>query len=128
MRADFIFAAGDCLDITVFNSVETFIECYPDSQTVVLADENELDVLLNLIGVNRGLGCVLNNTDFTVYWDISGYKLPELSDNQFDAFYEPWIKATGRPNNMDEYGALIFLQGLTKKWNSLKYRFVVRIK
>lgn len=128
MRSDFIFAAGDYFDTTVFDTVEVFIDCYPDSQTVVLADEKELEVLLNLMGINRSVGCVLNNTDFTMYWDISGYKLPELNDIQFDAFYETWIQSTGRPNNMDEYGALIFLQGLTKKWNNFKYRFVVKIE
>jgi len=128
MRADFIFAAGDYLDTTVFDTVDGFTECYPDCQTVVLANEKELEVLLNLMGINRGIGCVLNNTDFTIYWDISGYKLPELNDVQFDVFYETWIKLSGRSNNMDEYGALIFLQGLTKKWNSFQYRFVVRIE
>ncbi len=128
MNTHFIFAAGDYFDITVFDSVETFIERYPNSQTVVLANEKELDVLFNLMGINRAIGCVLDNTDFIMYWDISRYKLPELNDTQFDAFYETWIQASGRSNNMDEYGALIFLQGLTKKWNSFTYRFVVRIE
>ncbi len=68
----------------------------------------------------------LNSSEFDKKWNISSYKLPELNEEQFDTFYQDWIRQSGRENTMDEFGQLIFLQGLTPKWNQLAHRLVVR--
>lgn len=122
----FNFIATDNFDSTAFESVENFVESYPDFQTVVLNDEHELKLLLDQMGIDKFVSYPLKDTGFTKYWDLSDYKLPELNAEKFDSFYHNWIEKSGRDNNMNEYGCLIFLQGLSKKWNALKHRFIIK--
>ena len=123
---EFNFIAGDQFIIGTLDDLEKFIAIYPDFQTVMLADENELTLLLKLMEMPEFVSQNLNNSDFSKFWDLSGFKLPELDNQQFDKFYENWIQKSHRENNMDEYGNLIFLQGLSTKWNKLKYRLIVK--
>ncbi len=122
----FNFAASDHFNFDSLNSIEGFVNNYPDFQTVWLADENELLLLLDLMGIQEVIGFDLNNAAFTKYWDLSNFRLPELNTIQFDKFYDDWILRTSRDTSMNEYGCLIFLQELSTKWNSLKYRFIVK--
>ena len=122
----FNFIASNTFDLKNFKGLESFINSYPDFQTIFLNDENELKLLLELIGIKDFDSQEINSSEFTKYWDLSNFKLPEYNEKEFDQFYEKWIKSSSRSNNMDEYGSLIFLQGLSKKWNSLNYRFVVK--
>jgi len=123
---EFNFIAGDQFSIGTLDDLEKFIAIYPDFQTVTLADENELTLLLTLMEIPEFVSQNLNNSDFSKFWDLSVFKLPELNNQQFDKFYENWIQKSHRENNMDEYGNLIFLQGLSTKWNKLKYRLIVK--
>jgi len=123
---EFNFIAGDQFSIDTLDDLEKLVAIYPDFQTVMLADENELTLLLKLMEMPEFVSQNLNNSDFSKFWDVSGFKLPELDNQQFDKFYENWIQKSHRENNMDEYGNLIFLQGLSKKWNKLKYRLIVK--
>ena len=50
----FNFIASANFDLNNFKDVEKFVDTYPDFQTVILTDENELKLLLELIGIN---GC-----------------------------------------------------------------------
>lgn len=122
----FNFIATDNFDLNSLNSVERFVDTYPDFQTVVLADESELELLLELIGIKEFFIHELNKIVFTKYWDISRFTFPEPDDIQFDKFYEEWVHKSSRDNTMNEYGSLIFLQGLTPKWNKLKYKLVIK--
>jgi hypothetical protein len=121
----FNFVAGDKLDLGSFKDIGKFVDDYPDFQALELNDENELKLLLELMGINDTVCNELNNSEFSKYWDLSAFKLPELDDRQFDQFYKNWIQKSNRDNNMDEYGNLIFLQGLSSKWNKLNYRLIV---
>ncbi|MCC8425958.1 hypothetical protein [Mucilaginibacter sp. UR6-11] len=123
---EFNFIAVDQFSIDTLDDLEKFVAIYPDFQTVMLADENELTLLLKLMEMPEFVSQNLNNSDFSKFWDLSGFKLPELDNQQFDKFYENWIQKSHRENNMDEYGNLIFLQGLSTKWNKLKYRLIVK--
>jgi hypothetical protein len=123
---EFNFIAGDQFSISTFDDLEKFITIYPDFQTVLLTDENELRLLLKLMAIPECVSHNLNNSEFSEFWDLSRFKLPELDNQQFDEFYENWIQKSHRENNMDEYGNLIFLQGLSTKWNKLKYRLIVK--
>ncbi|CAN5462593.1 hypothetical protein BH09BAC6_BH09BAC6_06920 [soil metagenome] len=123
---EFHFIACDQFTIGTLDDVEEFDNNYPDYQTVVLTDENELILLLKLMKIPEIVSHNLNNSDFSKFWDFSRFTLPELDNQQFDKFYENWIQKSHRENNMDEYGNLIFLQGLSTKWNKLKYRLIVR--
>jgi len=123
---EFHFIACDQFTIGTLDDVEEFVANYPDFQTVVLADENELIMLLKLIKIPEIVTHDLNNSEFSKFWDLSRFMLPELDNQQFDKFYETWIQKSHRENNMDEYGNFIFLQGLSTKWNKLKYRLIVR--
>lgn len=123
---NFNFVASDSFDINVLNSVERFINHFPDFQTVWLTSEEEFQILLDLMRIPVYDGHELEVKDFIKYWDLSDFKFPELDAQQFDKFYEKWIEKSNRENNMDEFGNLIFLHGLSSKWNKLKYRLVVK--
>ena len=122
----FNFVASDYFDLSVLNSVESFVDHFPDFQTVWLTDEDELKLLLELMNIDEFVGHELENTEYCKYWDLSKFKLPELDNHQFDNFYHSWVNRSSKENNMDEYCNLIFLQGLSSKWNKLKYRLIIK--
>lgn len=121
----FNFIAGNRFELDDFKSIESFVDSYSDFQTVPLNNTDELMLLLKLIGIDKINTQKFIDSEFSEYWDLSEYKLPELNEQQFDEFYETWIEKSQKDNNMDEYGNLIFLQGKSKLWNSLKFRLVV---
>lgn len=123
---NFNFIASDDLDLNNFQDVEKFVDSYPDFQTVILNDEEELNLLLKHIGIERLASCEIKSTDFTKYWNLSEYHLPEFNEVDFELFYKKWIKILGRENNMDEFGNLIFLQEMSPKWNKMTNRLIVK--
>ena len=123
---DFNFIACNDFKIEDLNDVEIFVNSYPDFQSVILDDEKDLELLLDLFCIQNWTTVELQNSEFIKYWDLSTSKLPEFDEEQFDAFYETWIKKANRDNNMDEFGNLNFLRGLSAKWNKLQYRLIVR--
>ncbi len=122
----FNFVASDHFNLNVLSNIENFIDNFPDFQTVELSNDAELSLLLDLMGITNSLCFPINNADFNQYWDISNSKFPELDQQAFESFYKAWIQKSDRENNMDEFGSLIFLQGLSQKWNQLKYRLVIK--
>lgn len=123
---NFNFVASDNFNLNALKSIHNFVNKYPDFQTVILTDENELKLFLEIIGVKGIEGNELNNTVYKKYWDISDYKFPEFNGEQYEEFYKEWIQKTNRINDQNTYGSLIFLQGLTTKWNRLKYRLIIK--
>ena len=123
---NFNFIASDDFDLNNFKYVEKFVDAYPDFQTVVLNDEEELNLLLKLIGIERLDSCEIKSTEFTKYWNLSEFHLPEFKEEEFELFYKKWIEISGRENNMDEFGNLIFLQGMSPKWNKMTHRLIVK--
>ena len=122
----FNFIAGNKFELDDFKSIDKFVESYSVFQTVFLKNEEELTLLLKLLGIEEINSQKLSNSEFSKYWDLSNFKVPEFNEKQFDEFYENWIKDSNRENSMDEYGSLIFLQGLSQKWNNLAYRIIVQ--
>lgn len=122
----FNFIASNNFDLRSLESVEKFVDSYPDFQTVPLNNEDELKLLFELMGINEFIEHKLDNSNFCKYWDLSFFKLPEFDTDQLDEFYRVWIQKSKRENTMNEYGSLLFLQGLTSKWNTLNYRLVVK--
>lgn len=122
---NFNFIAGNRFELDDFKSIESFVDTYSDFQTVTLNDTDELWLLLQLIGIDNVNAQEFTDSEFSLYWDLSEFRLPELNEEQFDKFYKDWIEKSHRDNNMDEYGDLIFLQRKSKLWNSLKYRLIV---
>lgn len=123
---NFNFIARNNFDLNDFKSVEKFVDSYPDFQTIVLNNEQELNLLLKLIGIEKINANKLKGTEFTKYWNLSEFQLPEFNQKEFDLFYEKWIEISGRDNNMDELGNLVFLQGMSPKWNKLSHRLIVK--
>jgi hypothetical protein len=123
---NFNFIASNRLELDDFKDIEKFVDSYPDFQTVFLKDEIELNLLLQLIGIEKIIPQELNELEFSKYWDLSKFKFPEFNEEQFDQFYKKWLHKSCRDNNMDEYGNLIFLQGLSKQWNQMKHRSIVK--
>ena len=126
MEMLFNFIAGNSKDESIYNDLTLFADVYPDFQTVTLNNEDELHLLLEILEIKGFETKTLDSLEFDRIWDISDHKLPELNQGQFDEFYSDWLKLSGRDNNMDEFGQLVFLQGLTSQWNQHPYRLIVR--
>lgn len=124
--SNYNFIAGNKFDLEDLSSFEKFVDAYPDFQTIHLDNENELILLLKLIGIENCNAKEIDSAEFSKYWDVSKFKFPEYNEIEFDLFYKNWIKRTSRNNTMDEYGSLIFLQGLSKKWNSFNNRLIIK--
>ena len=125
---NFYFISTDKLDFGSFDDIKSFVEAYPDFQMLHLNDENELEILLNLLGVNHLKSKETRTLIFTKYWNISNFLFPEYDDMAFDKFYHKWIEKSRRNNNMDEYGSLVFLKAKSSKWNKLKHKLILMEK
>lgn len=112
---NFHFIASDDFDWNHFKDIEKFVDSYPDFQTVVLNNEQELNLLLKHLGIEKLDAYAIKSTDFAKYWDISKFHLPEFNEEEFDLFYKKWIAISGRENNMDEFGNLISCQELVQR-------------
>ena len=122
---NFNFIASDNFTLDDLNSVERFVDAFPDFQNITLNNENELYLLLNSIGIKELDFTPIKSKNFIKIWDLSNYKFPEYDEVQFEDFYRRWIEISGRENNMDEFGNLVFLKGLTEKWNLYRFRLIV---
>lgn len=120
------FIASDDFSPKDLQDINRFIHTFNDVQTVTLKDENQLKLLLNLIGVENNQEYETSGIYFSKYWDLSSSEFSEFNEDEFNLFYKKWISITKREDNMDEYGKLIFLQGIAKKWNTMKHRLVVK--
>ena len=70
---NFNFIGSDHFDLNDLNSIESFVDNYPRFQTVWLTDENELKLLLELMGIHEFVGYELKNTEFSKYRDVSSF-------------------------------------------------------
>lgn len=122
----FHFIGCDEFDLNSFKSVNKFLDSYPDFQTIVLNNDQELNLLLQHIGIEKVDTYDIKSAEFSKYWNLTEFQLPEFSEEAFELFYEKWIDISGRENNMDEFGSLIFLQGISPTWNKMNYRLIVK--
>ena len=122
----FNFFAANEINLEALHDVSCFVDTYPDFQTVTLGAEEGFKLLLELLGIEKYPFYKLPGSYFEGYWDLSDYKLPEFTKEEFNHFYEAWLSISGRENTMDEYGSLIFLNGLSKQWNAMTYRLVLK--
>lgn len=119
------FAAKDNFKLEYLKDIETFVDTFQDSQPIWLNNIGELQLFLQMIDIKLPPSQELNHLEFIRYWDISHYQLLEFSQQEFDQFYPSWIQVSKRDNTMDEYGQLLFLHGLSTKWNKLAHRIIV---
>ncbi|CAL2063590.1 hypothetical protein [Tenacibaculum sp. 190524A05c] len=120
------FISTNNFDLENFKDLENFTDAYPDFQHVVLKNEQELDLLLKLIGIEMPVASNMKNSDFEKYWNISEFKFQEFKEGDFEAFYKKWIEYSGRENNMDEFGSLLFLKIKSSIWNLKSYRIIIK--
>ncbi|WP_196893143.1 hypothetical protein [Aureivirga marina] len=118
------FFAGNDFKERYLDDIECFVEHFVDFNFVFM-DEKELEILLSLIGIPKPKWIEIDSDDYSKYYDFSGFKLPEFTEDDFKNFYEKWINKSNRNNNMDEYGSLLFLQQFSKRWNQRKFRIIV---
>ena len=121
----FNFIATKDFNLQDFNDIDEFIYKHPDFQTISLKTESEFEKLLELMGILYLVWKELNSKYFIKYCDISNHHLPEFDQEGFQKFYEDWITISEKENNMDAFGNLIFLTGLSSKWNCLKHRLII---
>ncbi|WP_156804505.1 hypothetical protein [Gallaecimonas xiamenensis] len=125
----FLFASPSTTDRNVLNSISSLDEVCEGFFEVYLSGLVELKILFSLIGINNVTEEPLpRSDDFASVIDISQYKIPEFSTEDFEGFYEKWLQATGRESTMDEYGQLVFLQSQSKIWNSRPSKVVLSEK
>ena len=58
------FIASDNFDTNKLD-LEKFLNEYPDFQSVELIDENQLELLLKLLGINEVVAHEMDNSDFS---------------------------------------------------------------
>ena len=122
----YLFASPNTQDRNILNSIETLDSGCEDFFDVALSSKKELEILLGLLGIEDTLEESLpNSEDFASVIDLSQFKIPELSKEEFDGFYELWLSKTGRESSMDEYGQLIFIQGQAHQWNKRPSKVVL---
>ena len=93
---------------------------------VALDSDDELSTLIGLLGLTLPPETSLSpNLDFSFVIDYSEQRLPQLTEDDFDKFYDEWLRRSGRESSMDEYGQLLFLQGRADAWNKMASRFVL---
>jgi len=108
-------------------SIDALLGASPEFFAVVLAGDEELALLLSLLGISLPSPVLLPpSADFSAIFDYSADLLPIFTQEEFDAFYSDWLRLSKRESTMDEYGQLIFLQGHGKYWNSKASRFILR--
>jgi len=120
----YLFFASDNWDRTWLSTPEAFVQNLPANQSVYLNNSEELVLLARLMDLPAPKWNVLDGAFISQFWDISAYQLPEFNKAQFEEFYENWMKESGRENTMDEYGSLIFMEGLTPEWNKRRFRWI----
>ena len=101
----FSFIYLDDLEFDKLNDLEVRFE---RQETVVLASERELTVLLQLLGSKIGAGSLPEIVEVLKSY-ILEESLTSINEQDFDTFYSDWLRLTNRENNMDEYGQLLHL-------------------
>jgi hypothetical protein len=101
----FSFVHLDYLDSDKLNDFEVRFQ---HQETVELASELELSILLKLLGSKIGTGSLPEIKDVLKSYILDG-RLKPISDQDFDIFYSDWLRLTNRDSNMDEYGQLLHL-------------------
>lgn len=123
----YVFAVSDKPVMDVAASLVAMDENCEEYFPVVLDGDEQLRILMGLLDIDPIVEIpLLLNEDFSVIFDFSERRLPQLSKDDFDSFYDEWLRRSGRETSMDEYGQLIFLQDRGNAWNNKANRFVLR--
>jgi len=94
---------------------------------VSLVDDEELYLMMPLLGIVLPPPIFLPLAgEFEALFDYSDQFLPILRQDDFDAFYEAWLRQSGRETSMDEYGQVLFFQPSSSAWNARASRFILR--
>ncbi|WP_308921500.1 hypothetical protein [Janthinobacterium sp. J1-1] len=123
----YVFASSEKSAMLAATSIDALMGASPEFFAVVLAGDDELELLLGLLGIRLPSPVLLSPAaDFSAIFDYSADLLPIFTPEEFDVFYSEWLSLSKRESAMDEYGQLIFLQGHGKCWNSKASRFILR--
>ena len=121
----YIFAASDVTCTDASTSLDALTQSCEELFPVVLESQNELEILLKLLGLSDWEQVHLTGKDFSEAFDYSTLHLPRLGESDFELFYQKWLGLSGRESSMDEYGQLLFLRSCASAWNQKKHRFVL---
>ena len=125
----YLFVSPDILDDSSFESIEALDNVCEDFYSVVLSNKQQLTMLLKLLGIEEHQEVALSGSeDFANLIDLSNYRIPELTKEEFDEFYDKWLVESGRESNMDEYGQLIFIHAQASVWNQRQYKVILSEK
>ena len=122
----FLFASCETVDFAAKNTVTEIPDAcgvYP-SASVAVDDEAQLSLLLEMLGMRCPDPVSMDSPDFDYYLDLTDTVFPVFDEEGFEAFYSNWIETSGRENTMDEYGQLVFLNGISEDLNNSNHRLV----
>ena len=123
----YVFASSEKPCDLAVASIDALLDASPEFFAVVLAGDEELELLLGLLGIRLPSPVLPSpSADFSAVFDYSTDLLPIFTPEEFDAFYSEWLRLSKRESTMDEYGQLLFLQGRSTCWNSKSSRFILR--
>jgi len=121
----FSFSGSNNFEVKQLYDLELFVNSNPNFQSVYMNNDKELEVFLELIGLQDFNWIQLQNAPFIKYADISNYKFPEMDDVQYQKFFELWISKSKREHNIDEWANFIFLSGGAKEFNKRSTRVLL---
>tara|TARA_B100000674_G_C37099626_1_gene583965 strand:+ start:71 stop:457 length:387 start_codon:yes stop_codon:yes gene_type:complete len=124
---NYIISGNNELENKQFENLSEFADNHSIFFDLNFENEKQFKLLLDLLKIKPQSKTKLEGQDFLELIDISNNKLPLLNDEEYNEFYNNWLKQTRRENNMDEYGQFIFLQGMAKDLNQLKNRFFLKV-
>lgn len=108
----YVFASSNEPGLVAASSLESLEKVCDQLFAVALANDEELELLMRLLGIRSLTKTTLPaNDDFSALFDYSAMLLSQLNGADFDTFYEEWLRMSVRESTMDEYGQLLFLQG-----------------
>lgn len=123
---NYVFAVSNGPVMVASASLEAMIENCKEFFAVALDGEDELRILMGLLGLTLPAEISLSpNEEFSSVIDYSEQRLPQLTEDDFEKFYDEWLHMSGRESSMDEYGQLLFLQARADAWNKMASRFVL---
>lgn len=125
----YLFDATDDYADADFTSMDSYMEHCHGFHSVLLAADEELMILLALLGFDKPDKKQLTNSDdFDFLYDLSEQHYPAFDQEHYDQFYQSWLNKTGRQASMGEYNQLVFVQGQSELWNNKRHRLVLRLQ
>ena len=98
----YVFAVSNGPVMAASASLQAMIENCKEFFAVALNSDDELRTLMGLLGLTLPAETSLSpNEDFSSVIDYYEQRLPQLTEGDFENFYNKWLHISGRESSMD---------------------------